>query len=614
MADASHTLVILDGVPLNDASTGFVDLSTIPIAILKSAKVVRGGLFMGGGIASPGGAVILSSPDPLPGLHLGASLTLGFYPLGPGPGSGDQAGLRLRSASEILEMGAQRKLSLWTSWFGGSLGVVAAGSYESSDGKFAYLDDGGTSYDLSDDAYAVRRNADHASASALLALTWLLDERSRLSLKGSFGGMQDGLPGLDVLQATESALGRTRLQVSMAYEAWRDSLAALPFVMASGFVRLGSMEFKDPLGEIALSPVDSLSRNVLAGIGLDLNAAAPGGWIASWSADLSVEGWRSSDRLSRQAGTVQALRVAAGTGLGLSASLAGGILVLESSLGATLVHDQVGGSGSPGTSVYLSPRAGIKVAPLAWLAITSSIAYSHRPPTFMELFGDGGTFRGNAALEPEEGFTADAGLSLALPEGIAGDLFLQVRATGFSSSVVNLVAFMQNSQRTMVAENVSEARISGVETVLRAGWRGWASVELGYTFLSALDRSGIEPYDGKMLPNRPRHDLFFEACIGHFGVELSYALDWIDGGFVDRARLDPISGRTMHSLHLRWIPVEASWFSIDLAWINIGNDLIDLTRITSGTGSAVSRRTALSDVDGYPLPGTGLFLTLSFRR
>jgi outer membrane receptor protein involved in Fe transport len=166
----------------------------------------------------------------------------------------------------------------------------------------------------------------------------------------------------------------------------------------------------------------------------------------------------------------------------------------------------------------------------------------------------------------------------------------------------------------MVARNVGEASLRGLELTATAGWTGWASVELGYTLLNPVDRSGIEPYDGLMLPNRPRHDVFLEARLGHWGVQIAYLMDHVSGGYIDRIHLDPIPTRTIHTLELRWEPTFAPGLSLDLKWWNVANALVDTSRVAASTGETYTRRRALADVDGYPLPGTAVFLTLGLRR
>jgi outer membrane receptor protein involved in Fe transport len=609
--DATHTLVLLDGVPLNDAATGFVDLSTVPVSTLGSVTVIRGGHAAGTGPYHPGGVVLLETRDLAPGLHGGASVTLGLYPLGPNRAVGDGAGLVLRPAREVLRMGAQRRLNLWQSWFGGSFGILASGSWASSSGDFAYLSDNGTVYDLEDDRFGLRTNNEHDSVSALVKLTWLPDMASQLTLSSIFHSTRDGLPGIDVLPTTRSSLSRSRAHFALSFKRWSDDLMSVPALEGNAFLRLTSIEFVDPLGELALAATHAVSSDFLAGATLSVHDLRRGGSVLGGALEIALEGWRSLDRLGGE--SVDAVRLDAGLGVDVAVPF-GRFAILEASAHASLLHDRLKGTGDSDTRLYLCPRAGLKLMPLAWLHLTTQVAYTHRPPAFMELFGNGGTFRGSPDLRPERGVMADAGLEIALPEAAASNLLLSLRAALFLGTVTDLIVFIQNSQKTMVAQNVDEARLRGLELTSEIGWKGWISVGLGYTLLDPVDRSGIEPYDGLMMPNRPRHDLYLEARVGHFGVEISYLMDNISGGFVDRVNLDPISTRTIHTLGVRWEPTFAKGLSIDLKWWNCGNALVDTSRIRSSTGMSYTRRRAIADVDGYPLPGTALFLTLGFRR
>lgn len=611
--DATHTLVMLDGVPLNDAATGFVDLSTVPLALLSTATVVRGGHQSGTGPYHPGGVVLLSSREPEPGVHAGFTLTGGFYPLGPDGGTGDDAGLEARPAGELLRFGAERRLTLFGSSFDGRIGVLAAGSLSTADGDFAFFDDGGTVYDLEDDRFLTRTNNEHTAGSGLLKLSWLPDWSSEVELSGLVHLTRDGLPGIDVLQTERAELARLRSQLGLSYRRWRSDLLDVPFIRADAFVRLTSLELADPLGEISLAAAHALSRDVAGGVTWALHALHPGGTVLGLSGELTVEGWRSVDRLHPGEDGVRALRLNVGFGLSGSAPLWGGKLVAEASARGSLVHDELFDGGRE-TRPYFSPRAGLKLAPWPFLAVTASVTYTHRPPTFMELFGNGGLFRGNPDLEPERGAGMDLDVTLRLPEDAVAGLALSASATGFVNLLGDQIVFIQNSQRTMVAQNVSSSRIAGLELAARAAYEGWARVDLGYTLMDPVDTSGIEPYDGEMLPNRPRHDLFIETSVFHWGVELTWQADHVSGGFVDRNQKEPISTRTIHSLELTWRPRFAEGLSLDLKWWNVGNEVLDAADIVSAAGVELDRRRAVTDVDGYPLPGTALFFTLSYRR
>ncbi len=611
--DATHTLVLLDGVPLNDASTGFVDLSTVPVGLLGQVTVVRGGHHAGAGPYHPGGVVLLETREMEPGIHAGVSLCAGFFPLGPKSGAGSSAGQKLRPMSEIVRFGAMKGLALHMSAFDGTFGVMAAGGYQASTGDFAYLDDQGTVYNVDDDLFSTRTNDDHASGSGLVKLTWLPDWSSEVVLSGLVNVMRDGLPGIDVLMAEIASLSRMRAHLTLDYRRWRDDLMSVPFIEAATYLRLTGLELDDPLGEISLASTSTLSRDLAGGLSAGLHVLVPGGAVMGLDARLGIEGWKSLDRLHPDMDPVRALRLDLGLGLDASAPIWDGRIVMEGSVRASLVHDAMT-DGSGRTHPYVSPRAGLRLAPLPWLWIVASAYYTHRPPTFMELFGNGGMFSGSDDLRPEHGPGAEAGLGLELPEGAAGGLELAMSVAGFIKVTSDLIVFIQNSQRTMVATNVSEARIAGIELGAHAGWAGWASVDMGYTLLDPVDRSGIEPYDGAMLPNRPRHDLFVTASLGHFGVLLSWQLDHMGGGFVDRTGIEPISARSIHTLSARWTPAGAPGLSLDLKWYNVGNSIVSTSFITSSTGAIMERRRAITDVDGYPLPGTAIFFTLAFRR
>lgn len=612
--DATHTLVMLDGLPLNDAATGFVDLSTVPVSILSSATVVRGGHPSGSGPYHPGGVVLLETRDLEPGIHAGVTLTAGFYPLGPRSTTGQDAGLKLRSASEIFQFGAQRKLSLYGSSFDGTFGILAAGSLESADGDFAYLGDAGTVYNIDDDRFLSRSNNAHGAASGLFKVTWLPDWSSQLVLGGLVNVIRDGLPGIDVLPTEHSELSRMRAHLGLTYQRWRDDLLSVPFIDGSVFLRYTSLEFFDPNGEISLTTSHGLSRDLTGGLRYAMNALRPDGAVLGLDTELTLESWRSFDGLHPETDAVRTLRLNLGLGLNGSVPLWEGRIVVEGSIRGSLLHDVIVGTGGGETRPYFSPRAGVRFAPLPFLSLTASVAYTHRPPTFMELFGNGGLFRGNDSLMPERGFGGDLNARIALPEETLGDLTLSLSTTGFINVVSDQIVFIQNSQRTMVAQNVAKARIAGFELEAHAGWTGWARVQLGYTLLDPIDLSGIDPYDHEMLPNRPRHDLFLEAGLFHWGVELSWQADHISGGYVDRSQQQPISNRTIHTLQLTWEPWFAEGLSFDVKWYNVGNALVDRTPITSSAGISTPGRRAITDVDGYPLPGTALFFTLAYNR
>ena len=58
---AVQVLVLLDGIPLNDPLTGEVDLNLIPVSIIESVSIKKGGNSSESGSGSIGGTVAISS-------------------------------------------------------------------------------------------------------------------------------------------------------------------------------------------------------------------------------------------------------------------------------------------------------------------------------------------------------------------------------------------------------------------------------------------------------------------------------------------------------------------------------------------------------------------------
>jgi outer membrane receptor protein involved in Fe transport len=165
----------------------------------------------------------------------------------------------------------------------------------------------------------------------------------------------------------------------------------------------------------------------------------------------------------------------------------------------------------------------------------------------------------------------------------------------------------------MVAQNIGRASIRGLELILRVQILGMIKMQMGYTFLDPRDRSGIEPYDGRMLPNRPRHDMFLGGSVSRWSVTLGYRMDLLSGGFIDRASLRPIAERAIHSLSVEWEPGFLKGFVLGMELWNAGNLVLSEREVSSGDRTYAVRE-AVSDVDGYPLPGLGVYFCAGFKK
>lgn len=176
-----------------------------------------------------------------------------------------------------------------------------------------------------------------------------------------------------------------------------------------------------------------------------------------------------------------------------------------------LVEDRDGISAgvehAPRTTLEPSLRAGLRIEPLAALALRGSVHRSFRAPTLAELYRpfQVGSVRtaANAALEPEVAWGAEAGVELRL-----GSAWL-ARATTFWTElerpIINATLAMplpDGAQRQR--QNLGQARVRGVEAALEGRpWRGW-SVLLAYDLVDAVVTEH-PTLIGKQLPQDPAH-------------------------------------------------------------------------------------------------------------
>jgi|GEM_PF-3517744 len=157
---------------------------------------------------------------------------------------------------------------------------------------------------------------------------------------------------------------------------------------------------------------------------------------------------------------------------------------------------------------------------------------SYRLADPSEIFGSAGYVQGNTSLRPEYVDRGEGGFEITAQ---GGDLSFTANAVAFYSKAKDVILYIQNSQKTLKAWNISQAQIIGAEggtdlTVLRHFGLG-----ANYTWQDARDRGEIDYYRGKILPHRPPHEMLAFVKIFTDSSELRYTADFVSFYFLDRA-------------------------------------------------------------------------------
>ena len=113
--------------------------------------------------------------------------------------------------------------------------------------------------------------------------------------------------------------------------------------------------------------------------------------------------------------------------------------------------------------ICICPQFGIKYHFANWLTFRSNIAKYAREPNINEMFGDRGQSKGNEDLKEEKGVNFDLGFKI---NWRSKNKFLQrasLNAMYFKSDIDDIIATVTDSQGTSRSVNFKDARIDGLE-------------------------------------------------------------------------------------------------------------------------------------------------------
>ena len=561
-SSADQVEVYLDGILLNTAFGGGVDLSNLPLAHVGQIEVYRGACASGNGL---GGTVHVRTRRMQRRWFHGIRGSWGAFDT--------------RLLSGVIAGG-----------FGQSEFLVVA-DYAHSDNDFAFLDDNGTEYNANDDVWSRRQNNDHRSFNLLGKWRRAFGEDRILSIHETAYWKYQGMPGISNNQSQNARLDAFQTMTEIAYED-RVLLRGIN-TRQSLYVTHIKERFRDLDGEIGIGRQDNdylmrtygwlgrlqtvlFSRcDIAAAIGLHRETYLPTTRLRSIANLFDSQRWVFSART------------------GLDISLPGEIGVWSFGAEQRRIYSSFTGANpfnfsplapdSANTRNLISLRSGVRFDLTSHLMFKANAGRVFRVPSFFELFGDRGGVVGNVNLSPEYGLTWDAGLRYA-------DGTTTLEGAFFDHRYEDLIQFVHTSQATSRPVNVGKARVYGFEMTAQRRFGSRGNLSGNYTYQKATDKSNIPHLNGNILPNRPPHALFVRATmrLGHCTVFYDYTFE--DGNFLDQANRRPLLSRHVHNAGVK---VDAS------QRFHIGLEVKNLT------GAQIA------DTWGYPLPGRAFFVSVN---
>ncbi len=237
------------------------------------------------------------------------------------------------------------------------------------------------------------------------------------------------------------------------------------------------------------------------------------------------------------------------------------------------------------------------VRPLgARLTLKANVGRYARPPSFLELYGNGSDrLLGDPALLPERGTNADLALWLDRP---GARLAITSRTTLFGALADDLIYWQPNAEGPARATNLAAARVYGAEQELRMEVGRHLRAVAQATATVAVDGSASSVSHGRQIPHIPRYAAYARPELGRIawpgGVEMGAYADatlWA-GNYDDAANVVRVPTQVL---------------------VGAGLTVLWLRAHLRATASALN----LTDLDTWTftywtLPGRTLFLTLAY--
>jgi outer membrane receptor protein involved in Fe transport len=240
---------------------------------------------------------------------------------------------------------------------------------------------------------------------------------------------------------------------------------------------------------------------------------------------------------------------------------------------------------------YLSPQVGLKFRPLTWLTLKGNLARYVREPSFLELFGDRGFVVGNPDLKAEKGLNLDAGFEVNWLSKNKWFDRISFNAAYFESSVDDLITFVYDSRGIGKAENISKARIQGVESQVTIDFLKYFRFTGNATWQDPTNESQVKAFSGKILPGRWQGAYLGRIEGMHAGLKAYVECIRETGMYYDSANLLPAKDKTLFNAGISYL---FHSFLLSLEGANLGNDQYE-------------------DFNGYPMPGRAFYFTVGYR-
>lgn len=588
-SNANQVQFYIDGVPLNNAQYGEINLAEFSTDQFQSIEIYKSGNPSGFGNSAIGGVVNLVTKK---------GSVKDMTKISANGGSLNTYNLK------VLHSG-KSKDDIHYNFFG---------QYEKSDQNYRFQSDNGTIFNLLDDKDQTRKNAQFKKANLTALVSEKLD-KTNFTFLNDFHYIMHGLPGPSSNQTEKTK--RENLRNTTAISTGTNELYLSNLNLNSRiFYTGGKTHIFDPLSEFNYGTPNSLANTQQYGFHimpelylLNYNQILRfnfGIERETYKRDRRDKFDETKDSSSRKFRNLSFVQVQDEIRFFKKRLVFTPTILHNSYIDRFNERDELYKNVNYFQKSYSKNEYPVyKIGMLAVLleskdiefAFKANAATERRIPNFLELYGERASILGNTSLRPERSKNYDMGF-------IFNSKWTNVQSKNtisfFEKNIVDMILLVPNSQFSLKPENIDAAQIRGAELVNKIILYKKYSLHSNYTYQKAINQSDVTYLKGKYLPLRPLHEWNGGISIPISDFEIGADAYFTGAVFKDR------TNSYLHYQQARWI------YNLYITYnLKTANQDQTYTQFSFTFEIKNIQDKRVFDIIGYPLPGRLYYFSAS---
>jgi iron complex outermembrane recepter protein len=528
-SSANQVTILIDGIPIDSAQSGVVNLGEIPISNLEKIEIYQSNIPVEFNTAPIGGVVNLITKK----------------------SHGTKSLMKLTGGS--FDTYSSQFLSSYNS---DPFEILGLFSNQKSRGNFKYLDKNGTEFNENDDEIVKRKNNKLEEYNLFFKGSYDFTDEIRIQLSNNFDQNNQGLPGIGSIQTDDTEMHTTKNMINLMLD-WKEFLTPIMNFSANTFYSYQNQHFVDPDGELGIGK--SMTDDITDRIGQNFLFKIYPVEVISITTSLGIkeEIFKPWDELSKPSRDGIQKRDENYASSSVELHLFEHKVILQGALRynhfkskfekpdvtfaitKTEVNENI-------TEDFYSPSQGIIIKPFDFLTLKGNIGRYYRVPNYIELFGLDGTIIGNQDLAPEKSNNWDSGFFFDIKDFYIIDYF-NIEYSYFDNEVEDLIQFQMISSTMSKAFNTDSAQIRGHEISLDFSIFKHFKFLGNYTFMNAVNTTSEKNLENNKLPFRPKEEGIGRLTTYFEKFEVFCEADFMREVFLNPANNDKVPERTIYN-------------------------------------------------------------------